>query len=50
MNGWKNPLDEQKDFSAASAEDMKLGSLSRESFELISWYNQEFEGFNAQFL
>lgn len=42
MNGWKNLLGEQKNFSAASAGDMKLGSLSRESFELISWYNQDF--------
>lgn len=36
MNGWKNPLGEQKNFTTASAEDMKLGSVSRESFEIIS--------------
>lgn len=42
MNSWKSPLGEQKNFSIASAGDIKLGSLSRESFELISWYNQDF--------
>lgn len=42
MNSWKSPLGEQKNFSTASARDMKLDSLSREFIELISWYNQDF--------
>lgn len=49
MNGCKNPLVEQKSFSTASARDLKLGNLCRESFELICLHDEHFYAWPLNF-
>lgn len=48
-NGWKNPLVEQKSLRAASARDLKLGSLWRKTFELIFLYDHHFRAWPLNF-